>query len=81
MLKSKYGVSMEWYDEQVLAQGGVCYICNRPPGNKSLAVDHCHKTGKVRKLLCHKCNVSLGNANDDAFILNAMIEYLEEHNN
>lgn len=78
-LKNDFGVSLEWFEEQVLSQGGVCYICKRPPGKKRLSVDHCHNTGEVRKLLCHKCNIALGLVREDMSILDAMIGYLEEH--
>ena len=80
-IKSKYGVSLEWYDAQLLKQMGVCYICKSPPARKRLSIDHCHKTGSVRKLLCDNCNKALGFAKDSSPILNAMIEYLEEHDN
>lgn len=63
-IKRKYGVSLEWYDETLKKQDGKCAICrerfpesfqmwNRP------CVDHCHKTKKVRGILCRKCNISL----------------------
>ncbi len=41
-------------------QGGVCKICAIPPGEQELSVDHNHKTGQVRGLLCHMCNVYVG---------------------
>lgn len=79
-LKHKFGVSLQWYDEQVLIQGGVCYVCKRPPAsNKSLCVDHNHSTGEIRKLLCHNCNVSLGMLKEDVDIMKSMIEYVVEH--
>jgi hypothetical protein len=60
-LMSKYGLTSEQYDEMSKAQGGRCAICNRPPTpTRRLAVDHCHKTGKIRALLCHVCNNHLG---------------------
>ena len=80
-IKSKYGVSLAWYEEQVLKQGGVCYICKSPPSKRTLSIDHCHKTGAVRKLLCSNCNVTLGLTKEDTSVLNAMIGYIEEHVN
>lgn len=55
-LRRKYGITAEQYDAMLSAQGGVCFLCGRPPKTRRLAVDHCHETGAVRKLLCDKCN-------------------------
>lgn len=46
---------------------------------RSLAVDHDHRTGKVIALLCHKCNAALGNVNDSIDILKEMISYIDKH--
>lgn len=51
-----YGVSLEWYNTQDEKQGRVCGICGKPKKTKRLAVDHNHRTGKVRGLLCMMCN-------------------------
>lgn len=60
-LKSRYGVTVEWYDFQFDFQDGACAICRQcPKKGKRLVVDHDHKTGKVRGLLCHSCNLKLG---------------------
>lgn len=60
-LRVSYGISPEEYWQMLLAQGGVCAICHSLPlANKRLGVDHCHKTGRVRGLLCHLCNVAVG---------------------
>lgn len=56
----KYGVTPEQYDHMVTQQGGVCACCGEPPKARSLHVDHDHKTGKVRQLLCLKCNTAIG---------------------
>lgn len=83
-LKQYYGLSLEQYNEMHTAQGGVCYICKEPEKNvtrhgdvRMLAVDHDHKTGTVRKLLCTHCNTLIGLANDDIDRLHAVIAYLE----
>lgn len=52
----KYGITTEDYEAMLAGQGGVCLICGRAPKARSLNVDHDHKTGKVRGLLCHQCN-------------------------
>lgn len=58
-LKRKYGITAEQYGEMLAAQAGGCAICARPPKTRRLAVDHNHKTGKVRGLLCYRCNGQL----------------------
>jgi hypothetical protein len=79
-LKRKYGVTPEWYDAQLAAQGGGCAICGRPPRDDiSLHVDHNHATGALRRLLCFLCNNLLGDAADDAGRLRAAADYLEQH--
>ena len=79
-LKRKYGVTPEWYDETLAAQGGGCAICGRPPRNDiSLHVDHDHATGALRRLLCFLCNNLLGDADDDAARLRSAANYLDRH--
>ena len=61
------------------AQRDVCAICGRSNSNKNkgmLHVDHCHKTGKIRGLLCHNCNVSIGLLADDPAIFRRAIKYI-----
>jgi phage-related minor tail protein len=73
-----YGISLEEYDAMLDRQGGVCAICKRKPDEgKALFVDHCHVTGRVRGLLCGKCNSVLAFGNDDPDILRAAIAYLQ----
>jgi len=75
------------YEEMLQKQNNVCAICNNPEsmksnnkdGPKKLAVDHCHNTGMIRGLLCHKCNVSLGSMNDSIERLEAAISYLKNY--
>ena len=59
------------------AQRGVCAICGRPPKTRRLAVDHNHKTGRVRGLLCPWCNRSLTFLRDSAANAHAVAAYLE----
>lgn len=75
-LRRKFDISVEYYDALLLAQNGICKICGREPGERLLAVDHCHTTGVVRGLLCGQCNVALGMFGDDIKLLQAAIEYL-----
>jgi hypothetical protein len=52
----KYGLTLEQYNEMKERSKNLCYICSRPPKKRSLCIDHNHKTGKVRGLLCYECN-------------------------
>lgn len=54
-----YGLAKGEYARLYLAQGGVCWICQKPSNIRALAVDHDHKTGQVRGLLCRRCNHDL----------------------
>jgi MinD superfamily P-loop ATPase len=57
-----------------------CAICKQPcKTDRELAVDHNHKTGQIRDLLCHSCNVVLGLVNENEDILINMIDYLKRH--
>jgi hypothetical protein len=82
-LKNKYGIGVEEYDDRLAAQKGVCAICGQPEvltylgKQKKLAVDHDHSTGKIRGLLCSRCNSGLGCFNDDVEMLTKAIEYLK----
>lgn len=59
-LRQRYGITLADYDAMLKAQGGGCAICAKPPGKRRLAVDHDHKTGRIRGLLCSGCNTTLG---------------------
>lgn len=76
-LKHRYGITLEIYEQMKLQQNGLCKICNR---EKKLFVDHCHKTGKIRGLLCGKCNKGLGHFFDNKDYLKSAIDYLGENN-
>lgn len=71
----RYGISDEEYQALLARQGGVCGICKKK--RRPLCVDHCHITGKVRGLLCHKCNLGLGHYDDDPVLTRAATAYLE----
>ena len=75
----KYGLTLEDYNEMLAAQGGGCAICGKVYKNKALPVDHNHTTGKVRELLCNRCNglVAVLERQDD--LLGRAIRYLEKH--
>lgn len=73
----KYNISEREYLRMFEKQNGTCAICFGSSKNKRLAVDHCHKTGLVRGLLCMKCNTALGKFGDDITMLQRAIYYLE----
>src|SRR5690349_8993447 len=67
-LARSYGICREQYEVLLARQGGVCGICRKPP-QEPLCVDHSHATGRVRGLLCRKCNTGLGSYDDDASVM------------
>jgi hypothetical protein len=79
-LKKNFGLSLAQYDLMFNEQGGCCAICGRHQSElkKALAVDHDHKTGNIRKLLCARCNILLGFAKDNVELLEASIKYLND---
>jgi hypothetical protein len=75
------GCTLEEYEQALVQQNGQCKICGKiPTGNGTsdarLNIDHDHKTGEFRGLICHRCNKALGMVNDSIEILEAMKEYL-----
>jgi hypothetical protein len=76
-LKSKYGITLKEYNELLFKQNGVCEICSQKcKTGFSLSVDHCHRTGKVRGLLCVECNTGIGKLKDSPKLLFKAISYL-----
>ena len=71
----------ELFDKVFEEQGNVCAICKSPtPGGKGeFHADHNHETSQPRGVLCHNCNVALGNFKDNPEILKAAIEYLKKY--
>ncbi len=84
-LKSNFGITLAEYSAKLLAQNGVCAICQKVETEtrqgklRALAVDHCHTTGAVRDLLCMACNKMIGLANEDRSVLLNAIRYLDRH--
>ena len=74
----KYGLTEELFDALLFSQAGSCAICaiDSPP-TRWWCVDHCHKTGKVRGILCHNCNSMLGHAKDSIDTLLRGAAYLK----
>ena len=80
-LKKKYGITMDEFDAMLEEQNGCCMICGRhnTTQDNRFCVDHCHKSGKVRGLLCYPCNSGLGHFKDDIDMMFKAIAYLNEH--
>jgi Recombination endonuclease VII len=84
-LITKYGITIEQYNEMLIKQNNLCFICRKPESAfhknsnkvKDLCVDHCHKTGKARALLCANCNCLIGYSNESIEILQEAINYLK----
>lgn len=86
----RYGLTVEELHELHRQADGVCQICGNKPnkdgrpkdrGNSAniLNIDHCHTTGKVRGLLCSRCNITLGVLEEDPELMRKMAEYIEEN--
>ncbi len=82
-----YGISWEEYLVLFARQNGECSICKvslsthiQPDNRHEIAhIDHCHETGKIRGLLCNKCNSAIGYFNESALLCKLGAEYLEEN--
>lgn len=85
-LKRDFGITFDQYEKMRIGQDNKCAICKNPETRSvsksgkinDLAVDHCHKTGKIRGLLCGKCNTALGLLNEDINIINNCVDYLKK---
>lgn len=76
-LKAQYGITLEDYDDLLDQQSLCCPLCDCCLIYvANVSVDHCHETGKVRGILCGKCNKALGLVADNAQTLERMIEYV-----
>jgi len=82
LLQAKYGLTYDEYNKMFQEQNGCCFICGKHQSElkRKLFVDHNHRTGEVRKLLCNKCNSVLGLVEEDKNILVNVINYLETYN-
>lgn len=83
-LKAVYGLTKDEYIALVIEQNHKCYLCGIDELKAlygRLCVDHCHTTGKIRKLLCHNCNAALGQFKDNVEAIQKAADYLREYNN
>jgi hypothetical protein len=82
-----YGISQKEYDAMLEKQGGKCTCCGRPNSGRMkkngeydrMVIDHDHKTGKVRGLLCVQCNLALGVLDDSKERVELLLEYIQRH--
>lgn len=85
-LFNRYGLTNEEYEDLHIQQNNLCMICKQQNKSKNplklnkLYVDHCHKTNKVRSLLCQQCNSGLGMFMDSPKLLRKAADYLDFHN-
>lgn len=85
--KNRYGIGYDEYQAMQRAQGGVCLICKKPETSlnqhtheaRLLSVDHCHDTGKIRGLLCKRCNTGIGAFEEDPELMKAAVRYIRRH--
>lgn len=80
-LKKSSGATLEDFNTMFENQQGYCKICGKHQANlkRALNVDHNHKTGKLRGLLCNSCNLGLGMFKDNLILLELAIKYLKEN--
>lgn len=73
-----FGLIIEDYETMLQAQNNQCAICGtvQCTSGKRLAIDHCHLTGKIRGLLCLRCNQAIGKFNDNYFLLQQAADYV-----
>lgn len=81
-----YGITETVYNKMKEDQSNLCFLCNsegfaigKNNHTEKLAVDHCHETGKIRKLLCHNCNRALGLLKDNPELMRKAAEYVEQY--
>jgi len=75
-LRHRYGITHEQYAALLESQDGLCALCRE---RAAVDIDHDHKTGKVRAMLCRACNIGIGFFQENADLLRAAIEYLAKH--
>ena len=82
-LRKSFGIKLEQYKKMLVEQKGVCAICGKQETRKykskivRLSIDHNHKTGKIRGLLCHNCNMAIGHFEENIKFMLKAIQYLK----
>lgn len=85
----KFNLSQVEYDQLMKASKGLCAICKNPETHRNaysgkvqeLTIDHCHKKGNIRGIVCRNCNLMLGNSKDSIKTLRSAIRYLKRFKN
>ena len=77
-LKKRYGITLDEHLLMYILQNGRCDICREATAYDEIKTDHCHKTGKLRGLLCRRCNFFLAVLDNEEFIIESK-NYLEKH--
>lgn len=81
-MKEMYGITPEDYERMHAEQNGLCKTCGKAPVGDAargrLHVDHCHRTGIIRGLLCYRCNLAIGHMLDDPELAVRIAAYLKE---
>ncbi len=75
-LNKVYKMPLAYYKELLSKSNNMCMICEVKQTRRDLCIDHCHTTGKVRGLLCDRCNSGLGQFKDSIELLNKAAAYL-----
>jgi hypothetical protein len=81
-LMYQFGLTLADYEAMLKAQGGLCALCGQPETAtrkgtlRALCVDHCHESGRVRGLLCYRCNLAVGLIGDNAEWAGKLAAYL-----
>ena len=80
-VKKSYGVDISGIDSLVASQNNKCPICGNGfgEGRRRRHIDHDHKTGQIRSILCSNCNLGIGYFLDDPHVLRAAADYIEIH--
>ena len=80
-LKMLYGITAEEKNSMAISQKNRCKICGkRFKNHHDRSVDHCHKTGRVRGILCRNCNSALGYFCDDINVIQRAVRYMRKYN-
>ncbi len=80
-LKNRYNLTLEQFDQMLKSQNNQCLICEEilKPTSHGRHIDHCHTTGKVRGILCQRCNTGIGKFEENVNLLKKAIAYIEVH--
>jgi hypothetical protein len=79
-IEKNYGISFDDYLNLIKSQNGNCQICKSVLiAGKNTHLDHCHTTGKIRGVLCGKCNTGIGQFNDSLELLKSALKYLKKY--